>query len=48
MIDNDWNFNPSHLYLKLVTWFHQVKWLADQPLSNNLQKHGIGGLNSSP
>jgi hypothetical protein len=30
----------SHLSLKLVSWFHQGKWLAE-PLANVLQKRGI-------
>ena len=30
----------SHLSLKLVSWIHQGKWLAE-PLANGLQKHEI-------
>ncbi|KAA1087897.1 hypothetical protein PGTUg99_022734 [Puccinia graminis f. sp. tritici] len=39
-INDEWEFNMMHLSLKLVSWFHQGKWLAE-PLANVLQKHGI-------
>ncbi|PLW44105.1 hypothetical protein PCANC_13782 [Puccinia coronata f. sp. avenae] len=39
-VDDDWEFNMTHLSLKLVSWFHQGKWLAE-PLANTLQKHEL-------
>jgi hypothetical protein len=39
-INDNWEFQMCQLSLKLVSWFHRGKWLA-QPLANVLHKHEL-------
>jgi hypothetical protein len=39
-IDNDWNYTVLHLSIKLVSWLHQGRYLAE-PIINILKKHQL-------